>query len=176
MEIILAYATLVGHVVLVALLLLGFARKTTKKNIAKSLWGTLKENAVALALLTSLAATLGSLYYSYILGFEPCLFCWYQRIAMFPLVAVLAIGMWKNFKNVTYFAAPLALFGTGVATYQVLLQKTASSALAALAPCSIDAVDCAVPYVTYFGYINIPVMSLTAFLFILYFLWMAHKN
>jgi disulfide bond formation protein DsbB len=43
-----------------------------------------------LAWLASLAGTLGSLFFSEVMQLQPCLLCWYQRIAMFPLVLVLA--------------------------------------------------------------------------------------
>jgi disulfide bond formation protein DsbB len=37
-------------------------------------------------------ATLGSLYYSEVADFPPCRLCWYQRIAMYPLVPILGIA------------------------------------------------------------------------------------
>ena len=46
-----------------------------------------------LAWLTSLASTLGSFLFSEVMQLQPCLLCWYQRIAMFPLVLVLGIGL-----------------------------------------------------------------------------------
>ena len=49
-------------------------------------------NAMGLAWVVALLATTGSLYFSEIAGFVPCTLCWYQRIAMYPLVVILAVG------------------------------------------------------------------------------------
>ena len=37
-------------------------------------------------------ATLGSLFFSEVMQRTPCVLCWYQRIAMFPLVFILTVG------------------------------------------------------------------------------------
>ena len=42
------------------------------------------ENGLIFISIVSLVATLGSLYFSEIRGFEPCTLCWYQRILMYP--------------------------------------------------------------------------------------------
>ena len=55
-----------------------------------------EEYAPALALLVALVATLGSLYYSEVRGFIPCTLCWYQRILMYPLVAILLVGLLRR--------------------------------------------------------------------------------
>ena len=41
-------------------------------------------------------ATLGSLYFSEIMKFEPCVLCWYQRIFMYPFVLWLGIAVAKK--------------------------------------------------------------------------------
>ena len=41
----------------------------------------------------ALLATAGALFMGEVMGMTPCLLCWYQRIAMFPLVVVLGIGL-----------------------------------------------------------------------------------
>ncbi|WP_082321816.1 disulfide bond formation protein B [Variovorax paradoxus] len=38
-----------------------------------------------MAFLVAFASTLGSLFFSEVMKLEPCVLCWYQRIAMFPL-------------------------------------------------------------------------------------------
>jgi hypothetical protein len=45
-------------------------------------------------LLIALAATLGALFIGEVLGQMPCTLCWYQRIAMFPLVPILGLSLW----------------------------------------------------------------------------------
>jgi disulfide bond formation protein DsbB len=50
---------------------------------------TRDEVTLGLAFLIALAATLGALLIGEVLGQMPCTLCWYQRIAMFPLVPIL---------------------------------------------------------------------------------------
>ena len=46
-----------------------------------------------LAWLLALVATAGALFLGEVMGKTPCVLCWYQRIAMFPLVLVLGMGL-----------------------------------------------------------------------------------
>lgn len=48
--------------------------------------GSFKKTDIALfaAWVVACVATLGSLYLSEILGYEPCKLCWFQRILMYP--------------------------------------------------------------------------------------------
>ena len=45
------------------------------------------------AWLISTLAALASLFFSEVMEFAPCSLCWYQRIFMYPLVIVLACGL-----------------------------------------------------------------------------------
>jgi len=45
-------------------------------------------NALYLAWLIALTATLGALFIGEVMGRTPCVLCWYQRIAMFPLALI----------------------------------------------------------------------------------------
>jgi disulfide bond formation protein DsbB len=49
-----------------------------------------------LAWLVALAATAGALFLGEVMGKTPCVLCWYQRIAMFPLVLVLGVGLFDG--------------------------------------------------------------------------------
>ena len=49
-----------------------------------------------LAWLLALVATAGALFLGEVMGKTPCVLCWYQRIAMFPLVLVLGIGLFAS--------------------------------------------------------------------------------
>ena len=46
------------------------------------------KNALKLVFLVSLAGMIGSLVYQYIIGFAPCVLCWYQRIVMYPIAII----------------------------------------------------------------------------------------
>ena len=67
-------------------------------------------------------ATAGSLYFSEMVGFVPCPFCWYQRFAMYPLVLVLGVGLARAHAGIWRFALPLPVAGLAIAAYHVALQ------------------------------------------------------
>lgn len=83
---------------------------------------TLDRNALLLAFawLVALVATLGSLYYSEVRNFIPCTLCWYQRIAMYPLVFILGIATWKNDAQIRPYALTLSLLGLFWSSYHLL--------------------------------------------------------
>ena len=61
-------------------------------------WGiaTIGPLALWLAWFVVAASFLGSLYFSEVANFVPCNLCWYQRIAMYPLVIILAIAAYRD--------------------------------------------------------------------------------
>ncbi len=108
----------------------------------------------------ALAATVGSLYFSEIVGFPPCRFCWYQRFAMYPLVAVLGVGLARAHAGIWRLALPLPAVGLAVAAYHVALQFQPTLDLV---PCE-GGVPCSGRYVAVFGFVSIPAMAGAAFL------------
>lgn len=72
---------------------------------------------ILVAFLIALVATLGALFIGEVLGQMPCVLCWYQRIAMFPLVPILAVGLWRQDRAVRAYALPLVLSGLAVALW-----------------------------------------------------------
>lgn len=122
------------------------------------------------AWLVSVVATLGSLYFSEIRGFVPCVLCWYQRILMYPLAAILGIASFKDDKSITDYVLPLSLFGMVVAAYHYGTQMMPGFGARAL--CSVG-VPCSGRYINYLGFITIPFLSLTAFTLITVLLWRA---
>lgn len=82
----------IGGVLAAVVLVVGLVVPTLRARIVESLVGT----ATVLALGVAVVATFFSLWFSEAAGFPPCELCWYQRIAMYPLVAVLAVAAWKR--------------------------------------------------------------------------------
>ena len=121
----------------------------------------LRKNILYVAWLQAIIAMVGSLYFSEIKHYNPCVLCWYQRILMYPLVLIIAAGILKRDKNIPHYVLPMSLTGVVIAAYHVLLQQ--GFLPESVAPCAIGA-SCAMKYTGYFGFITIPVMSLTAFL------------
>jgi hypothetical protein len=66
-----------------------------------------------LAWLLALLATAGALFLGEVMGKTPCVLCWYQRIAMFPLVLVLGLGLFASDARSVRYALPLAGRGMG---------------------------------------------------------------
>lgn len=105
-------------------------------------------------------STLGSLFFSEIMKFPPCVLCWYQRICLFPLVLMLSMGLFPFDKSVVKFALPLALAGWFIAFYHNLLYSGIIPE--SLQPCS-QGVSCTEVNLDLFGFLTIPILSLIAF-------------
>ena len=102
---------------------------------------------------------LGSLYLSEIVGFVPCTLCWYQRIAMYPLVLLLGIAAVRTDTAIRRYAVPLAGIGAVISAYHVAVQRLPGLPSGS---CSLD-VPCSAIYVERFGFVTIPVMALVGF-------------
>lgn len=113
-----------------------------------------------LAIIQSIIATLGSLFFSEIMHFVPCTLCWYQRICMYPLVAILAVGYKLRDKKIYFYALPLSLTGLGIAVYHNLLLY---NVLPESNYSCRAGISCTVQYINWFGFITIPLLSLIAF-------------
>ena len=111
--------------------------------------------AIRAAFAAALMAMLGSLYLSEIVGFVPCELCWFQRIAMYPLVIVLGVGGLRRDLDVWRTALPLSAIGTAISAYHVVVQRAPNLEVA---ECS-GAVPCSAIYVTVWGFVSIPVMA-----------------
>ncbi len=109
-------------------------------------------------------STLGSLFFSHVMEFAPCVLCWYQRICLFPLVIILAVGLFPFDKRVVAYALPLAIAGWMTAFYHNLLYSGIIPQ--ELQPCS-QGVSCTEKYIDLFGFITIPMLSLFGFTIII---------
>ncbi len=126
-----------------------------------------------MAFAVAATATLGSLYLSEIVHLIPCTYCWYQRIAMYPLAVILFIGAVRKDHGIRIYAATLAGIGAVIAAYHRLIQVypdlDGGSSCSATVPCSAA-------YLEIFGFITIPYMALSGFLLILALLWLDRFN
>lgn len=108
-------------------------------------------------------AVAGSLYFSEIRHFEPCLLCWYQRILMYPLAVIMGFALITRVSVMAWLVLATAVVGQAVAAYHVLLQKT--SWFSSATTCGTGP-SCAIPYIDWFGIVTIPMLSLMAFMLI----------
>lgn len=141
--------------------------------LARNFFSFIGRNGIALAFVAALAAILGSLFYSEVAGYEPCKLCWFQRIFMYPQVILLGVALWKKDSREALYCLILSVVGAAIAGYHYLMQIGIAPSL----PCSAVgySASCSQRFVMQFGYITIPMMSLTAFALIIIFLLMA-KN
>lgn len=120
----------------------------------------IRPNLAYLAWVQSLVATFGSLFFSEVMKLPPCSLCWYQRILMYPLIFILATGILLEDKRLKYYVLPLSITGLFIAFYHNLLYYNIIPE--AIVPCSTG-VSCTSRQLIWFGFITIPLMSLTAF-------------
>lgn len=133
----------------------------------------LQKHALMIGWVQAVVATVGSLFLSIVMQFPPCDLCWYQRIAMYPLIVILGIGIIKKDRNCIFYAYPLALVGFLIAFFHNLLYYNILPEAAA--PCKAG-ISCTAVYIEWFGFITIPLLSLIAFAVILFCLKVVHKG
>ena len=107
------------------------------------------------------------------MGFAPCVLCWYQRIFLFPLVIVLARGLFPLDRAVVRYALPLAALGWLVAGYHNLVY--AGIVPESLQPCT-QGVSCTEEYIELFGFLSIPMLSWLGFTVLTGILLAVHRR
>ena len=130
-------------------------------------------NLIFASWVISLVSTAGSLFFSEVMMYPPCILCWYQRICMYPLVLILGAGLFSSEKEVFRFAFPLSLTGLLIAVYHNLLYYHVLPE--SIAPCR-SGVSCTTAQVEWLGFITIPLLSLTAFVLINLLLIIARRS
>jgi disulfide bond formation protein DsbB len=115
---------------------------------------------VLVAWIQAVVAMAGSLYFSDVMLMPPCVLCWYQRICMYPLVAVLGVGFLLRERRIHFYVLPLSLIGLGIALYHKLLYYGIIAE--SIVPCTTG-ISCTARNIEWFGFITIPLLSLTAF-------------
>lgn len=141
---------------------IGFGFNRSVSNLGardSSILGTLY-----LVWLVALMATLGSLFFSQVMKLPPCVLCWYQRIAMYPLALLTPIALvTKESKVFLKYALALAVVGLAIAIYHNLLYYNVIPE--SLTPCR-EGVSCTSRQLEWLGFVTIPLLSLGSFLLI----------
>ena len=117
-------------------------------------------------------ATLGSLFFSEIMEVPVCVLCWYQRIALYPLVLILAIGLLPFDPRVLHYTTALTVAGWLTAAYHVLL--VAGVIPESAQPC-VQGIPCSETHLSLLGFLNIPTLSLLTFSAIGVLLFLAYR-
>ncbi|NIA25046.1 MAG: disulfide bond formation protein B [Gammaproteobacteria bacterium] len=142
----------IGFVVL----LLGRRRSSLLQSASDWLDDLLGDSTLWLASAIALGAVVGSLFYSEVIGFNPCDLCWYQRIVWYPMVIALPIAALRKDTRISTSMLPVVAIGWGIAAYQYTIQNFPSLDAGA---CS-TATPCTLRWVWELGFISIPMMSL----------------
>lgn len=119
----------------------------------------IQKNAIHIILAQAIIAMLGSLYYSDIKGYEPCVLCWYQRICMYSIFPMVLTALLRKENKIYQYTLPISVFGALIAIYHNLLY---TGIIKNEGFCSTG-ISCTSKYVEYLGFITIPFMSLVGF-------------
>lgn len=157
------YAVLVAQ----ALLVLAFLSVIFRDSGLGYCFQKIARHAAFWGFLVALVAILGSLFYSNVVGYEACSLCWWQRVLIYPQALIFLIALIKKDDSPFLYAVPLATIAGIIALYQVYINLGGASLL----PCTVAGSACAKVYVKAFGFITIPVMSLTISLYIIVLGW-----
>ena len=153
-------ATLAQLVVVLALILwLGSKVSPAAARAKESVLEVVGPQALTLAAVVALVSTLGSLYLSEVANFTPCRLCWFQRIAIYPLVVVLGVGAVRKDMGVRLTGGILAGIGACISIWHLLVERyptLESTSCDPLNPCSFK-------WIEEFGYLTIPGMALSGF-------------
>ena len=142
------------------------------------LWKFAAKYVLEIGLVITFGSILSSLFYSNIAGFEPCEFCWWIRILMYPQVVLFAVALYYrkaqgHIDKVTVTTSLiLSTIGGLVAAFQYYAQMFNPSLLSA---CVAHGPSCTKLYFVSFGYITIPFMALIGFV-VLIVIGVAHKK
>jgi len=157
MTLILALLTMAAQALFAAGLIYFLIYRRTENDLRLNF---IKKQGIKLAFLVALLAVSGSLFYSEIAGYAPCDLCWFQRIFMYPQVIILGLAIIKKERRIIDYSLALAVIGWLIALYH----NYAGWGGASLTVCTAAVSGaCLRRYVFAFGYITIPLMSLTAF-------------
>jgi Disulfide bond formation protein DsbB len=121
------------------------------------------DQGVPLAWLVAVVATLGSLYLSEGAHLTPCRLCWYQRIAMYPLVVVLGLGWLRRDAGARLTGAVLAGLGLAVNLWHLAVELWPSIEGDGCDPAN----PCSLRWVEVWEFWTIPRMATVAFALVL---------
>jgi disulfide bond formation protein DsbB len=122
-----------------------------------------QREALIIGAILGLSAIVGSLVYSEIYQLEPCLFCWWQRIFLYPQVVLFAVALYRHGRSsaagydIFHYSTPLAVIGSLLSLYHVFLQQ---GVIASTGACLQNGVSCTTIDISIFGFLTIPMMAL----------------
>lgn len=170
----LATLTLIGDIVIIFVILAVLSDLLFKTKYIMLSARRLAPNAYHLIFIVSMIATLGSLFYSEVAKYTPCVLCWYQRIFMYPQTLIVYLATIRNERVLTPYLLLMNGVGGLIALYHYIIQV---SPKLSILPCELGGkVSCTKAFSFHYGYITIPMMALTAFGLNIIFLLFSHRD
>lgn len=171
----LTYLFAVGTILLLLLVLVILVmRIATGRYVPHSGVPLVRRIALPLAAILAVFGSVMSLYYSEIVGYEPCVLCWFGRTMMYPLAVVLVVALVRRERAVWPYAFTLSIIGLLITGYHHLYQigAVAGSLCSALG----DGGECAKRYVYEFDMVTLPLMGVAMFASVALLVWIARHE
>lgn len=162
---------LVGFIGAVTILTLYLAKKLFRVKIFDRVAIFLRPNAYPSAFFLAFIASVASLFLSEVLHFQPCVLCWYQRIAMYPQVVLLYVAQLRREQVLTPYLIIVNIIGSFISLYHYSLHILPRTMVSVM-PCSTQfgGVPCDKGYDFYFGFMTFPLMAWSVFTLITFLL------
>ena len=165
---ILAIATVLGNIMTLML----FAAWVFARPLFGRIMDWVGTHALPAGLFVAAASTIGSLFYSEVVGFPACILCWIQRVFMYPQMFLFGLAWWRKEQLITPYLFMLSLLGGMVALYQWVKDMMLWYGHTTLpCPAVVGLPPCDRLYVQEFGYVTIPMIALNAFILLLIVTW-----
>ena len=176
---ILSFGLAVGSVLfLVAMVAITLLTRNSSDSLPR-LRALIRNEGGTIFFMMSAVAVITSLLFSEVIGWEPCLLCWYQRIFYYPLPLLAGLALYrKSFSEVIPYLSILSWGGMLIALWHSLLQQVPGlrEALSGFSSCSVSGPSCFDRYVEIFGFFTIPLMSLVTFVALLLLLRLLRRE
>lgn len=143
------------------LIVLIFSFVLPKNSAVNKTLSLVHKNSLYAGLLFSMLATAGSLFMSEMAGFVPCELCWYQRVFMYPQAFIFLLAMYYRDSKVFLYSLFLSSIGLLIALWHVFIEYQPK-----FETCSETSISCSSIQFQAFGFVTIPFMSGSIFLFL----------
>lgn len=130
-------------------------------------WGRAVSHAApVLTLVVAGGAMLGSLYFSEVADYIPCRYCWFQRIAMYPIALVALVALIRRDRGARWYMVPMAVIGAAISTWHYLIEWNPTWEGDA---CGLFGPACSDLWFRTFGFVSLAFMALCGFVAIIVF-------
>ncbi len=168
-----AFLTVLADILVVALFVI-LLTPLQEKGAGKKIATFFGRHAMLFSFTVAAVSVVGSLFFSNVANFTPCLLCWIQRGFLYTEAVILGIALLARRdervrayqKFVEKCCLVISAVGFPISAYNTYLQLGGG----AIIPCSVTGPSCSYVYFIRFGYVTIPSMALTAFALILAFM------